>query len=316
MSEPFAVGIDVSKQTLEVCCNEQSQVFANDLAGIEALTKHLHAQAIDLIVVEATGGYEAACVCALQAAGLAVALVNPRQARDFAKAMGYLAKTDRIDALMLARFAALLARQSERDRYIKTLDSEERQTLQALLMRRRQLVEMLTAERNRLAISHRAARPSIRKLIQTLRELLRPIDRQMARHIAKHSADLGALLQSVKGIGPTTMASLIGELPELGRLSARQISALVGVAPFNRDSGAWRGQRHIKGGRAHLRTTLYMATLVATRHNQVIARFYQRLIAAGKPKKVALVACMRKLITILNAMVRTGQHWDSTLHST
>lgn len=163
-------------------------------------------------------------------------------------------------------------------------------------------------------MSHRAARPSIRKLIQTLRELLGPIERDMAEHIAQHHADVAALLKSAKGVGPITMASLIGGLPELGKLTGRELSALVGVAPFNRDSGTWRGKRSIYGGRHEVRCALYMATLVATRHNEVIARFYQRLLAIGKPKKVALVACMRKLLTILNAMVRTGQPWNTALH--
>lgn len=315
MSEPIVVGIDIAKETLELAWSGQSATFANDPSGHQALVDQLRAEVVDLIVMEATGGYEAACACALQASGFAVAVVNPRQARDFAKSMGYLAKTDRIDAHVLARFAGLLATQPDRDKYIKKVPVEELQMLQALVVRRRQLVEMLTAERNRLSTSHRAARSSIEALILAIRAQIKPIDRQMARHIAEHHADLAALLDSVKGIGPTTMATLIGGLPELGKLSAREVSALVGVAPFNRDSGFWRGKRRIFGGRPHIRCALYMATLVATRHNEVIARFYQRLLAAGKPKKVALVACMRKLLTILNAMVKSGQPWNAALHS-
>ena len=315
MSEPVVAGIDVAKEILEAVWAKQCGSFANDIAGHQALIEQFRQQGVELIVMEATGGYEAACACALQAAGFAVAVVNPRQARDFAKSMNYLAKTDRIDAHVLARFAALLATHPDADKYVKAVNSEELQALQALLVRRRQLVEMLTAERNRLATSHSAARPSIRKLIQTLRELLGPIERDMAQHIAHHHADLAALLKTVKGIGPMTMASLIGGLPELGKLTGREISALVGVAPFNRDSGTWRGKRCIQGGRRQLRCALYMATLVATRHNEVIARFYQRLLAAGKAKKVALVACMRKLLTILNAMVRTGNPWNPAFHN-
>lgn len=315
MSEPMVAGIDVAKDRLEVAWSEQTRSFTNDAAGHLALIERLQAQSVDLIVAEATGGYEAACVCALQAAGLTVAVVNPRQARDFAKSMGYLAKTDRIDALILARFAALLAKQPDRHKYITSVTSEEIRALQALVLRRRQLIEMLTAERNRLALSHRAARPSIEALIRAIRAQIDPIEKQMARHIAAHHADLAALLKSVKGVGPITMAALIGGLPELGRLTGRELSALVGVAPFNRDSGAWRGKRTICGGRRDVRCALYMAALVASRHNEVIKDFYQRLLRVGKPKKVALVACMRKLLTIVNAMVRTGQPWNAALHS-
>jgi len=315
MSEPIAVGIDVAKDSLEVAWGEQSRSLSNDSSGHQALIEQLHDFSVDLIVMEATGGYEAPCVCALQAAGFAVAVVNPRQARDFAKSMGYLAKTDRIDAQVLARFAALLASQPNRQRYVKAVADLQLQTLQALVVRRRQLVEMLTAERNRLATSHRAARKSIQALIRAIRAQLKPIDTQMARHVAEHHADLVALLDSVKGVGPNTMATLIAGLPELGKLSGREVSALVGVAPFNRDSGIWRGKRMIWGGRADIRCALYMATLVATRHNAVIARFYQRLLTAGKPKKVALIACMRKLLTILNAIVKTGKPWNPELHS-
>lgn len=314
MSEPVVVGIDVAKQTLEAAWKGQSRTFTNDDSGHLQLVEQLRADAPELIVAEATGGYEAACVCALQAAGLDVAVVNPRQARDFAKSMGYLAKTDRIDALVLCRFAALLARQPDRHKYISTVTSEEVQALQALVLRRRQLMEMLTAERNRLALSHRAARPSINALIRAIRAQIDPIERQMQRHIATHHTDLAALLNSVKGIGPMTMAALIGGLPELGRLTGREVTALVGVVPYSRDSGAWRGKRAIRGGRQHVRCALYMAALVASRHNPVIKRFYQRLLQVGKPKKVALVACMRKLLTIINAMVKTGQPWNHQLH--
>jgi transposase len=314
MSEPIVVGIDIGKETLEAAWGEHSQSLTNDIAGHEALITQLRTYAIELIVMEATGGYEAGCACALQAAGFCVAVVNPRQARDFAKSMGYLAKTDRIDARVLQRFAALLTRQPDRHKYIKAMLPEELQVLQALVVRRRQLIDMLTAERNRLATSHRAARRSIETLIRAIRAQIDPIEKQMAHHIANHHADLAALLRSAKGVGPTTTTTMIAGVPELGRLSGREISALIGVAPFNRDSGRHRGKRTIFGGRAEVRRALYMAALVACRHNQVIARFYQRLLAAGKPKKVALVACMRKLLVILNAMVRTNQPWNPALH--
>jgi len=316
MSESMYVGIDVSKDTLEVAVgiHGATQCLANDVAGHELLAQRLRNSHVDLIVLEATGGYEAACACALQAAGLPVAVVNPRQARDFAKAMGYLAKTDRIDARVLAELAQVLAKRPERAKLIKMLPSDEQRRLQALVARRRQLVEMLVAERNRLATSHRAARKSIETMIKTIRRQLDDLEAQLALHIAEHHADLADILSSVTGIGPTTTNALIADLPELGKLNGREISALVGVAPFNRDSGTIRRKRMIYGGRAQLRTNLYMATLVAVRHNAVIKRFYTRLVAAGKPKKVAIVACMRKLLTILNAMVKQRQHWNDALH--
>jgi transposase len=314
MSEPIVVGIDIAKETFDVSWGDESRSFSNADAGYEELIGLLRPLGVELILMEATGGYEAACACALQAAGFPVAVVNPRQARDFAKSMGYLAKTDRIDARVLQRFAALLTRQPDRHKYIKAMPQEELQALQALVVRRRQLVDMLTAERNRLSTSHRAARPSIEALVRAIRAQLDPLEKQMARHIAQQHADVAALLTSVKGIGPTTTATLIAALPELGRLSSRELSALAGVAPFNRDSGRHRGKRTIFGGRAEVRRALYMAALVAARHNEVIARFYKRLLAAGKPKKVALVACMRKLLVILNAMVKSKQPWNPTLH--
>jgi len=317
MTESRYAGIDVAKETLELALSQGTPVksFSNDGPGHEELAKLLLANEIALIVMEATGGYEFDLACALQAAGLAVAVINPRQARDFAKAMGYLAKTDRIDACVLSELARTIAAHPHADRFVKPLADAEQQTLKALVTRRTQLMGMLNAERQRLAISHPASRASIEKLVKTIREQLKGIEAQLAKHIAQNHADLSGLLKSVSGVGPALSAILIAELPELGRLRNRQIAALVGVAPFNRDSGAMRGKRSIYGGRAHVRRTLYMGALVATRFNPVIARFYQRLTAAGKPKKVALVACMRKLLIILNAMVRSGKPWDASLHS-
>jgi transposase len=316
MPEPIHVGIDVAKDTLEVAFGPEAatQSFANDDDGHEALVTALTAHSVELIVMEATGGYEAPGACALQAAGFAVAVVNPRQARDFAKAMGYLAKTDCIDARVLAALASVLAKRPERDKVVRVLPSEEQQRLHAMVLRRRQLVQMLVAERNRLATSHRAARRSIEVLIKTIRKQIVEIESDLASHVARHHADLAKLLQSAKGVGPNTTMVLIADLPELGKLSSREITALVGLAPFNRDSGTMRGKRTIFGGRAQVRCALYMATIVAMRHNRVIKTFYERLLAAGKPKKVAIVACMRKLLTILNAMVRTGKKWDETYH--
>jgi transposase len=317
MTEPRYAGIDVAKETLELALSQGTPVksFSNDGPGHEGIAKLLWEKKITLVVMEATGGYEFDLACALQAAGLAVAVINPRQARDFAKAMGYLAKTDRIDACVLSELARTIAAHPHADRFVKPLADAEQQTLKALVTRRTQLMGMLNAERQRLAISHPASRASIEKLVKTIRDELKGMEAQLQQHIAQNHADLSGLLKSVSGVGPALSAILIAELPELGRLRHRQIAALVGVAPFNRDSGAMRGKRSIYGGRAHVRRTLYMGALVATRFNPVIARFYKRLLAAGKPKKVALVACMRKLLIILNAMVRSGKPWDASLHS-
>lgn len=317
MPESTVVGIDIAKQTFDASIGVGGSIetFANDDGGYDALLAKLSGgQTIDLVVMEATGGLERDLACALQAAGFAVAVVNPRQARDFAKAMGYLAKTDRIDAKALAELAQVLSRHPERERFVSVLPTPAQQALQALVARRRQLVAMQVAERQRLSVSHAAARKSIEAMIRAIRAQLDDVEAQLAKHIDTHHAGLAKHLTSVSGIGPATSTSLIAEVPELGQLSRREISALVGVAPFNRDSGQMRGKRAIFGGRAQVRASLYMATLVAIRFNAVIKRFYDRLLVAGKPKKVAIVACMRKLLTILNAMVRSGKNWDESLH--
>jgi transposase len=317
MAELYYAGVDVAKDTLELALGPSASVesFANEPAGHDLLVKRLLEQQVALLVLEASGGYEFALACTLQAAGLAVAVINPRQARDFAKAMGYLAKTDAIDARVLAQLAQVLAAHPERERFVKVLAQAEQQRLQALVLRRSQLIGMLAAERQRLSTSHAVARKSIERLIAVIRKQLEDIEAELATHIERHHADIAGLLQSMDGVGPATAAMLIAELPELGSLDRRQIAALVGVAPFARDSGKMRGKRMISGGRAQVRRSLYMAALVATRFNPVIARFYQRLLVAGKPKKLALVACMRKLLTILNAMVRSGKPWDASLHT-
>lgn len=316
MPEPIVIGIDIAKQTFDVAFGVAGTIesFPNDDAGHDALIAKLAGVAVDLIVMEATGGLERDLACALQAYGFAVAVINPRQARDFAKAMGYLAKTDRIDARALAELAQVLARHPQRDRFISVLPTPEQQVLQALVARRRQLVAMHVAEHQRLSLSHQAARKSIEALIQAIRAQLDEVEAELARQIETHHAKLARQLASVRGVGPATVATLIADVPELGKLSRREISALIGVAPFNRDSGQMRGKRTIFGGRAQVRRSLYMAALVAIRFNPVIRNFYDRLVLAGKPKKIALVACMRKLLTILNAMVRTGKPWDDSLH--
>ena len=316
MSDSVFVGIDVSGQTLEVASSDQAKTWqvSNDAAGLEALVSRLLELKPALVVLEATGGYEFEAACSLQAAGLAVAVVNPRTARDFARALGALAKTDALDARMLAAFARVLHQHPERERFVKPLADTELQRLQALVLRRRQLVQMITAERQRLRISHAAARPSIERVIEFLKAELGDSDAEVAAHIERHHAKLAAALSSVPGIGAASVAVLLAELPELGKLDRRRIAALVGVAPLNRDSGQMRGQRSIWGGRADVRRTLYMATLTAVRHNTVLRAHYQHLLAAGKRKKVALVACMRKLLTMINAIAKHGSKWDPTLH--
>lgn len=315
-AEAIVVGIDVAQRSFDAVLGvaARSETFANDEAGHEALVAALAGRTVELIVMEATGGHERDLACVLQAAGFAVAVINPRQARDFARAMGRLAKTDRIDARALAELAQVLARHPRRDCFVRALPTPEQQRLSALVARRRQLVAMRVAEQQRLSVSHAAARSSIEAMIEAIRAQLAEIEGELGRHIEAHHADLADLLASVRGVGPATVATLIADLPELGRLSRRQISALVGVAPFNRDSGQMRGKRTTFGGRSNVRRGIYMAALVAIRFNAAIRRFYERLINAGKPKKVAIVACMRKLLTILNAMVREGKTWDDSLH--
>lgn len=312
------VGIDVSKASLDVCVGVPGSpcTLNNDSAGHDALWQLLRDRRVGLVVLEATGGYEFACAAALQAKGLPVAVINPRQARDFAKAMGRLAKTDRIDSAGLAHLAQVLAARPDAARFVKPLPDAQQQTLAALVSRRRQLVQMRVMETHHLNVAHRRAHKSIKAVIKALGTQLRHIEAELALHLKQHHADLSTLLGDVKGLGPATVATLIGEMPELGKLNRRQISALAGVAPYNHDSGRLKGKRCISGGRATLRTALYMATLVATRHNPVIQKFYQRLLGAGKLKKVALVACMRKLLTILNAMVKSNEPWNDSLHLT
>lgn len=302
------VGIDVAKAHLDVATwpvVERLRV-SRDEAGLAQLVAWLQARTPNLIVLEATGGLEAPVVAALVEVRLPAAVINPRQARDFAKALGRLAKTDALDAEVLARFGQAIRPEP------RPWKGEEAQELTALIQRRRQVVDMLTAEKNRLASAHRPVRPDIQTTIDWLQGRLKDLDDDLRRRL--HASPLWReqddLLQSVPGIGPVTATTLLAALPELGALNRRQIGALVGVCPFNRDSGQGRGHRMIFGGRAGVRAVLYMATVAASRCNPVIKAFYQRLRAAGKPAKVALTACMRKLLTILNAMLKTKTPWQ------
>jgi transposase len=312
------VGIDVASTHVDVAAlgaelPADLRQVSNDVDAHSALTEGLARLKPELVLMEATGGYEAALACALQAAGLRVAVVNPRMARDFARAMQRLAKTDRIDAATLAEFADVLARRPDAERFIRPLTDPEQQDLAALVTRRRQLVSIQLSERQRLRLARPVARPSIEALLEAIARQLDDLEAEMAHHVEQHHAQMAKLLQSVAGIGRVAAATLIAELPELGRLNRRQICALVGVAPYANDSGASKGRRRIVGGRFEVRRALYMATLTATRYNDSIRTFYERLVAAGKLKKVALIACMRKLITHLNAIVRN--HLNAQSHT-
>lgn len=307
MSETF-VGIDVSKAHLDVVARPggEPERFSNDEQGIAALLSKLKDLSPRLVVLEATGGLQASVVAALAVAGVPVAVVNPRQARDFAKATGKLAKTDAIDAAALAHFAEAIRPEP------RPVGDESASELDALLGRRRQLVEMVTAETNRL---HACRSSRVGKDIQAhlswLRRRLRDVDTDLDDAIRRSPVWRAKeeLLRTVPGVGRVTAVTLLAELPELGTLDRRRIAALVGVAPLNRDSGTMRGKRRVWGGRSTVRTALYMAALVGSRRNEVLREHYERLIAAGKPKKVALTACMRKLLIILNSMMRNSTPW-------
>lgn len=310
MSGPAVfVGIDVAKATLDLAVRPSGQrwTVANEATTMAELVEALEAQAPTLVVLEATGGFEHVVVAALAAAGLPVVVANPRQVRDFARAIGQLAKTDAIDAQILALFAERVRPEP------RPLPNEAAQELDALLTRRRQLLDMLVAEKNRLGFARTPVRRGITQHIRWLERRLADVDGDLG-HLIERSPVWRAtddLLRSVPGVGPVLSRTLLGELPELGQLNRKQIAALVGVAPLARDSGTLRGKRLVWGGRAPVRTVLYMSALAATRCNPVLRAFYHRLRAAGKPAKVALTACMRKLLTILNAMVRSNTHWRS-----
>jgi transposase len=303
------VGIDVSKDTLDLAVRPTGDRYqqANDADGIAQLIKQLRRVRPALVVCEATGGWERLLVGALAAARLPIVVVNPRQVRDFAKATGRLAKTDRLDAEIIARFADAVRPEP------RSLPSADARALDDLVTRRQQLIEMRTAESNRRRLaSHRMQRQLDEHLTWLDRQIL-DLDEELDLTLRNSPVwrEQADVLRSAKGVGPILTATLLSALPELGHLNHREIAALVGVAPFNRDSGMWRGTRQIWGGRAPVRAVLYMATLSAVRTNPVLRGFYQRLINAGKLHKVALVACMHKLLTILNAMARDSRPWQS-----
>lgn len=302
------VGIDVSKGSLDVYLRSSGQQFqvSNQDSGIAQLIERLQGFEIQQVIMEATGGLELDVAQALNDAGMAVSIINPRQGRDFAKASGKLAKTDRIDAAVLAHFGEAIRPP------ITVFASEQERALQDAVTRRRQLVEMLSAEKNRRGSLRAKMRQNIERHIEWLEEQIQELDaeiEQLSQAQAEWQSRI-TLLKSVPGVGPVIATTLIAALPELGNVSDKRISALVGVAPFNRDSGKFRGTRTIWGGRANVRAVLYMGTLTAVRYNPVLKAFYDRLLAQGKAKKVALVACMHKLLRILNAMIRDGKPWQ------
>lgn len=301
------VGIDVSQEYLDVAVSGRERVLriANDETRLQCLARELEESAPELIVMEASGGYERLPAAVLLKAGLPVAVVNPRQARDFARSLGRLAKTDAIDAGVLARFAEVLKPEPAQ------LSGESEEQLRELDQRRRQLIEMIVAERNRLRHAPRTAN-RIEEHLRWLEDEVTRTDKEIEAVIESDASlqEKAAILESVPGVGPVLTVTLLSGLPELGHLNRKEIAALVGVAPLNWDSGKLRGKRAIWGGRAHVRTVLYMAALVASRHNPAIRALYDRLLEAGKPKKVALVAAMRKLLITLNSMLRTRTIWS------
>jgi transposase len=308
-SEALYIGIDVSKANLDIEAYPRAYParFNNDDTGRKQLVSLLNGLQPKLIVLEATGGLESPIASELAIAGLSVAVINPRQARDFAKALGVLAKTDAVDAQVLARFAEAIKPET------RPLKSSELMALDSVLTRRRQLVEMMTAETNRHAQAPSKIAKQIAQHLSWLNQRLDEADDDLAAAIQQSPLwqAKANLMMSIPGVGRVTATTLLAALPELGALSRREISALVGVCPFNRDSGGHRGRRVIWGGRASVRSVLYMAALAASRHNTIIKAFYQKLLAAGKIKKIALVACMRKLLVILNAMVKSNTPWRS-----
>lgn len=306
------IGVDVSKNTLDVAVHDDNRhwSFGNSPAGIEKAIETIKKFKPELVVLEATGSYEIPFAAAVGIAGMPVVVANPRQIRDFAKSAGILAKTDRIDAKVMARFGEAMKPMP------RAMPDEMTREFAELVTRRRQIIGMITTEKNRLEHVIKAVRQNIQSHIEYLEKDLADIDRDLKQKVQDSPMwrEKDKLLQSVPGVGPTLSATIIAQLPELGCLNRKQIAALVGVAPLNRDSGTLRGRRTSWGGRRQIRNAFYMATLAASRYNPVIKGFYTRLLNSGKAKKVALTACMRKLLTILNAMLKHQISWNCQTH--
>jgi len=310
------IGVDMAKARFEwgVHGARCSQSAGNDPTGFEVLLADLRQRRVGLIVIEATGGLEHALASLLLQLGFPVAVVNPRAAREFTRSMGQLAKTDAIDALALAHYAHTLAHKADQAGVQLTPLPAHLEPLQIMVLRRKQLMDMRTAELNRRSGAMRVLRRSIDAVIKTLDEQIDALDKDIGHHLDEHFRDLDRRFETIKGVGPTTSASMIAFMPELGRISNARAAKLAGLAPLNNDSGNSRGKRSIWGGRKLVRAALYMATLSAMRFNPVINAFYLRLLAAGKCKKAAMTACSHKLLRILNAMARSGKPWNPELH--
>lgn len=310
------VGVDIARQTFVWCLHgmQQTQSSSNDESGFQSLLDALKGRRIGLVAIEATGGLERAMARFLVSHGMPVAVVNPRAARDFARSMGHLAKTDSIDALALAHYAQTLAGKADQAGVLFAPTNTQIEELQAMVGRRAQLMGIRTAEKNRLAGAVRVLHNSIRAVIKTLDKEIAKLDKDIDEHMDKHFKEQARRFETIKGVGATTCATILAFMPELGSISGARAAKLAGLAPLNRDSGTARGKRHVWGGRSIVRSTLHMAMLSAVRYNPVIKAFYDRMVAAGKPKKVALTACSHKLLRILNAMARTGKEWTPELH--
>ena len=311
------VGVDMARQAFVWALHgvRGSHSAGNDETGFQALLDGLKGRHIGLVVIEATGGLERALASFLLQHSVPVAVVNPRAAREFARSMGHLAKTDSIDALALAHYAQTLAAKANQAGVLFALPSTQVEALQAMVARRVQLIAMRTAEKNRLGGAIRVLQKSIEAVIKTLDQQIAKLDKDIDAHLNRHFKQQTKRFDDIKGVGTTTSATVQAFMPELGKVTGARAAKLAGLAPLNQDSGKARGKRHVWGGRSIVRSTLHMAMLSAVRYNPVIKAFYDRLIAAGKPKKVALTACSHKLLRILNAMARTGQPWNDKFHA-
>lgn len=311
------VAFDVCKAVLDVHIRVDAKAFQvpNTYEGFDQIAVMLADYDVSLVLMESTGGYEDAAACYFQSLGYDVAVVNPRHARNFAIAMGQLAKTDRLDAAILADFAAVIDTRPDRARFIKPPTDEERKFLSQMVARRRQVVDLLATEKQRLSHADDYAKQSINKMIHFIESQLKEINKDVSFYLKKNYSSLSNMLSEIPGIGELSVGLLIGDVPELGQIGNRQLSAVIGVAPFNHDSGKRRGKRCISGGRQDVRNVLYMGIMSATRFNPVIKEFFDRLIAKGKPKKLAYIACIHKLLRIINAMVRDGTSFNPDLHA-
>ncbi|ENE1342858.1 transposase [Salmonella enterica] len=311
------VAFDVCKAVLDMHIRADGKTLSvpNTDEGFDRIAEQLASYDVSLILMESTGGYEDAAACYFQSLGYDVVVINPRHARRYAQSVGITAKTDRIDAAVLADFAFVLDSRADRERFVKPVTDEERKFLSRMVARRRQVVDLMTTEKQRLSHADDYARASIGNIINFIELQLKEINKDISAYLKKNFPDQSKMLSDIPGIGDQSVGVLIGDVPELGQIDNRQLSAVIGVAPFNHDSGTMRGRRFISGGRKSVRNVLYMAVLSAVRYNPVIKTFYDGLINRGKPKKVAFIACMHKLLRIINAMVRDGTSFNPDLHA-